>query len=238
MRIDEFGVRIFSGRVFVSPRSRPFITDFSAQPIKGVRRPLFSQTVRSLCIFVGRIIVFCSLIAFAVQILIPHMYQNPAAALLQTQGAGASAPDEAKRKWDEDFEEFYEEVFQELSEYGEIEEMHVCDNLGDHLVGNVYVKYRDEEEAEKCQAALKGRFYAGNLLVPEYSPVTEFREARCRQFDEGTCGRGAYCNFMHIKKVPRSLVRDLMDEQQERLRDRCVRVTHLSLAVSPAFMHL
>ena len=24
--------------------------------------------------------------------------------------------------------------------YGEIEEMNVCDNLGDHLVGNVYVK--------------------------------------------------------------------------------------------------
>lgn len=25
-------------------------------------------------------------------------------------------------------------------QYGEIEEMNVCDNLGDHLVGNVYVK--------------------------------------------------------------------------------------------------
>lgn len=27
--------------------------------------------------------------------------------------------------------------------YGEIEEMNVCDNLGDHLVGNVYVKVRN-----------------------------------------------------------------------------------------------
>ena len=27
-------------------------------------------------------------------------------------------------------------------QYGEIEEMNVCDNLGDHLVGNVYVKVR------------------------------------------------------------------------------------------------
>ena len=26
--------------------------------------------------------------------------------------------------------------------YGEVEEMNVCDNLGDHLVGNVYVKVR------------------------------------------------------------------------------------------------
>lgn len=27
--------------------------------------------------------------------------------------------------------------------YGEVEEMNVCDNLGDHLVGNVYVKVDD-----------------------------------------------------------------------------------------------
>lgn len=29
----------------------------------------------------------------------------------------------------------------ELAKYGEIEEMNVCDNVGDHLVGNVYVRY-------------------------------------------------------------------------------------------------
>jgi len=41
----------------------------------------------------------------------------------------------------------------------------------------------------------------GRILVPEYSPVTDFREARCRQFDETNCGRGGYCNFMHMKKT-------------------------------------
>uniref|UniRef100_A0A2K6MUM0 U2 small nuclear RNA auxiliary factor 1 like 4 n=2 Tax=Rhinopithecus TaxID=542827 RepID=A0A2K6MUM0_RHIBE len=35
---------------------------------------------------------------------------------------------------------FSQEVFTELQKYGEIEEMNVCDNLGDHLVGNIYVK--------------------------------------------------------------------------------------------------
>lgn len=41
----------------------------------------------------------------------------------------------------EHYDEFFEEVFTELEEkYGDIEEMNVCDNLGDHLVGNVYVK--------------------------------------------------------------------------------------------------
>lgn len=28
-------------------------------------------------------------------------------------------------------------------QYGRIEEMNVCDNLGDHLVGNVYIKVGD-----------------------------------------------------------------------------------------------
>lgn len=41
----------------------------------------------------------------------------------------------------EHFDDFFEDVFIELEDkYGEIEEMNVCDNLGDHLLGNVYVK--------------------------------------------------------------------------------------------------
>lgn len=34
-----------------------------------------------------------------------------------------------------------QDVFIECEDsYGPIEEMNVCDNLGDHLVGNVYIK--------------------------------------------------------------------------------------------------
>lgn len=41
------------------------------------------------------------------------------------------------------FDDFFEDVFVELEDkYGEIEEMNICDNLGDHLVGNVYVKVK------------------------------------------------------------------------------------------------
>ena len=36
----------------------------------------------------------------------------------------------------EHYDDFFEEVFVECEdEYGEIEELNVCDNLGDHLVG-------------------------------------------------------------------------------------------------------
>jgi splicing factor U2AF 35 kDa subunit len=76
---------------------------------------------------------------------------------------------------------FYEEVFEELANYGQIEEMVVCDNigknilknrntmkkmikyrhLGDHMIGNLYVKYASEDDAEKAVFQLRGRYYAG-----------------------------------------------------------------------------
>jgi len=57
-------------------------------------------------------------------------------------------------------------VFQfqfQFLQYGEIEEMNVCDNLGDHLVGNVYVKFRYEEDAEKAVKDLDNRWYNGKV---------------------------------------------------------------------------
>jgi len=72
------------------------------------------------------------------------------------------------------FEEFYRDVFGELCKYGEIEDMVVCNNIGDHLLGNVYVKFTEEEYAERCLKALTGRLYNGQLIIPENSPVTDF----------------------------------------------------------------
>lgn len=78
-----------------------------------------------------------------------------------------------------EFDKFYEEVFDELSSsYGPIEELHVCDNVCEHMLGNVYVKFEDEEDAEKALKGLSGRYFAGRPLAVEYSPVTDFREAR------------------------------------------------------------
>jgi len=83
---------------------------------------------------------------------------------------------------------------EELDKLGQIEELEVLENLGEHMFGNLYVKFSSEEEGEKCLQGLNGRYYGGRLLSTEYSPVTEFRDARCRQFDEGICARGA-CTY-------------------------------------------
>lgn len=153
---------------------------------------------------------------FSQTLMIPHLYIPP-----QPDANGEPTQDP-----EEHFEEFFEEILEELSKFGEVEQFYTVENLGDHMFGNVYVKYRDETDAEKCLGAMAGRYYAGRMLTPEYSPVTDFSEARCRQFDEGECKRGGYCNFMHLKHVSRHLRKTLRDysskgkEPRDRDRDR------------------
>ena len=60
------------------------------------------------------------------------------------------------------YEDFFEDIFWEMNDkYGDIEEMNVCDNLGDHLVGNVYIMFREEEAAERAVTDLNNRWFAG-----------------------------------------------------------------------------
>lgn len=50
----------------------------------------------------------------------------------------------------------------ELAKYGNLLEVHVCDNVGDHLIGNVYARYEMETEAQSAVDALNNRWYAGS----------------------------------------------------------------------------
>ena len=119
------------------------------------------------------------------------------------------------------FDLFYEDIFVELSlKYGEIEELQVCDNIGDHLIGNIYIRFAREEDAGKCVEDLNRRWYAQRPLFAELSPVTDFRESCCRQFENGECTRGGYCNFMHFRYPMRELKKELMAGQQETMRRR------------------
>jgi len=159
-------------------------------------------------------------------ILIPHMYENPPAAIAFSEGT--KVPEEALKEAIRHFEDFYEEVFTELTKYGELEGLYVCDNVGDHLMGNVYAKFYSDVDAGKALAALNGRYYAGRILQVEFSPVTYFKLARCRQYDENACDRGGYCNYMHLKHVSRSfkrsLFRQMYDEYPEYRKRRAERM--------------
>ncbi|KAJ3282893.1 hypothetical protein HDU79_009591 [Rhizoclosmatium sp. JEL0117] len=146
---------------------------------------------------------------FSQTVLIANIYQNPAhepnCALTEAQ-------------LQEHYELFFEDLYVEMCKYGEVEELNVCDNVGDHLLGNVYVMFKFEEDAAKAVEALNDRFYAGRPVFAELSPVTDFGEACCRQYENSECNRGGLCNFMHLKTVSRSLKRELQDAQRASIK--------------------
>lgn len=102
----------------------------------------------------------------------------------------------------------------ELSKFGKLEGLYIADNMGDHMIGHVYARFWDEEEASDALQVMNGRLYDGRPIQAEFSPVTDFREARCRDFDENNCQRGGFCNFLHVKPVPLALIRSLEDDAQ------------------------
>nr|GEX13050.1 splicing factor U2af small subunit B-like [Tanacetum cinerariifolium] len=56
-------------------------------------------------------------------------------------------------------------------------------------------------------------------IIVDFSPVTYFREATCRQYEENLCNRGGYCNFTHLKKINKDLRRQLF-RRRRRSRSR------------------
>jgi len=146
---------------------------------------------------------------FSQTILVQNLYQNPQNQQ-QVQDGTPATDIMGEIEAQDYYDNFFEDVFIEMEEkYGEIEEVNVCDNLGDHLVGNVYIKFMQEEDAEKACNALNNRWFNGQPVYAELSPVCDFREACCKQYEMGECTRGGFCNFMHLKPISRELRRKL-----------------------------
>jgi len=145
---------------------------------------------------------------FSQTILLQNLYINPQNSAKTADGSHlANVTDEEMQ---EHYDNFFEDVFVECEDkYGQVEEMNVCDNLGDHLVGNVYVKFKKEEDAEKAVNDLNNRWFGGRPIYAELTPVTDFREACCRQYETGECTRSGFCNFMHLKPISRKLRHEL-----------------------------
>jgi len=145
---------------------------------------------------------------FSQTIVLNNLYINPQNSAKSADGSHLTNVSDEEMQ--EHYDNFFEDVFVEAEDkYGEVEEMNVCDNLGDHLVGNVYIKFRREEDAARAVAELNNRWFGGRPIYAELSPVTDFREACCRQYEMGECVRSGFCNFMHLKPISRDLRREL-----------------------------
>ncbi|KAF8345878.1 hypothetical protein F5887DRAFT_963922 [Amanita rubescens] len=142
---------------------------------------------------------------FSQTILLPNVYHNPAHDPICKL---------TEKELQEGFDAVYEDLYCELSKFGHLLELHVCDNVGDHLIGNVYARYEWETEAQAAVDNCNQRWYAGRPLYAELSPVTDFREACCRQNENGECNRGGFCNFMHLRLASPDLVKELRHGQK------------------------
>jgi len=151
---------------------------------------------------------------FSQTLVVQNLYINPQNSAKTADGSHL-AQTVSDEEMQEHYDNFFEEVFCECEDrYGEIEEMNVCDNLGDHLVGNVYIKFKYETDAEAAVKALNNRWFGGRPVYAELSPVTDFREACCRQYEMGECTRAGFCNFMHLKPISRDLRRELYSRRR------------------------
>ncbi|KAI8422378.1 hypothetical protein MSG28_006238 [Choristoneura fumiferana] len=78
---------------------------------------------------------------FSQTVLLQNLYVNPQNSAKSADGSHLVVANVSDEEMQEHYDNFFEDVFVECEDkYGEIEEMNVCDNLGDHLVGNVYIK--------------------------------------------------------------------------------------------------
>lgn len=153
-------------------------------------------------------------------VLLPMMYPNPLAVQYMTGKNGRPlSPDYDSKYLKKHFERFYADVWQTVMEFGNIVELRVVDNLCEHLLGNVYIKFDSEVAAQAACDGLRKKLYNGILLLPELSTVVDFTEACCKEDREGECKRLAACNYLHMKKVSKTLLEKLQ-KAQEHLRKK------------------
>lgn len=118
--------------------------------------------------------------AFSQTILLPNVYHNP---------AHDPVCKLTEKELQEGFDAVYEDLYCELAKFGHLLELHVsllllwtclhaaddvsqvCDNVGDHLIGNVYARYEWETEAQAAVDNLNDRWYAGELWTTHATSI-------------------------------------------------------------------
>jgi splicing factor U2AF subunit len=158
--------------------------------------------------------------SYSQTILMPNLYQNPALVDAKNNPNSSAASRMNESQLQNHFDAFYEDIWCEMCKYGELEELVVCDNNNDHLIGNVYARFKYEDSAQKACDELNSRWYAARPIYCELSPVTDFREACCRLNSGEGCVRGGFCNFIHRRNPSPELERELELSTKKWLRER------------------
>ncbi|KAJ5500738.1 U2 auxiliary factor small subunit [Penicillium expansum] len=140
--------------------------------------------------------------SYSQTILMPNMYQNPA-----YDPKNKMNPSQMQNH----FDAFYEDVWCEMCKYGELEELVICDNNNDHLIGNVYGRFKYEEDAQKACDALNSRCYHPSRISEK--PVVVSIAVK-------GVYEGGFCNFIHRKDPSPELDRELRLSTKKWLKER------------------
>lgn len=100
------------------------------------------------------------------------------------------------------YEKFYDDFYTLCSQYGKVLDMIVAENQSSHLIGNVMVQFSTENEAIDAAENMTNTSFNNKILQPEFSPVINLREARCKAHDADECQKHAQCNFLHVIPIP------------------------------------
>ncbi|RLV94277.1 hypothetical protein JA1_001888 [Spathaspora sp. JA1] len=161
-------------------------------------------------------------------LLLSNLYQNPK---LKTTTTDDAEDELTPKQIQEIFDQFYRDIFVHFATTGEIKQLVVCENENNHLNGNVYVRYKSEDEAGDSMKHLNTEWFNGRPVHCELSPVDSFSEANCRAYETDECSRGEHCNYMHVRKPTKKLADELFRVQEKtrlmkRMEELLVKIEH------------
>eukprot|EP00899_Mesostigma_viride_P029404 jgi/Mesvir1/9649/Mv12140-RA.1 len=137
-------------------------------------------------------------------LVLPGMYSSRLLEQRAAEAAGAgSGPllvdGTLLRELQQEYEEFFEDVHDEMCKFGRVVNFKVCSNTAAHLHGNLYVEFASLSSAVDAKEALDGRYYGGEQLACEFAPTSmTWQNAVCGVFIRGqTCRANDSCNFLH-----------------------------------------
>ena len=104
-------------------------------------------------------------------------------------------------------QDFYEDVFEEMDKFGEVENLNVCDNIADHMVGSVYVKFVDETAAAKALqvrgTGTPAAFCCADLLFAHMADTGQALQI-AQSLSEQLCGVKSRDGSVHLMPNDRS----------------------------------
>lgn len=127
-------------------------------------------------------------------IVLHHIFPDPDAFISMLPPDVLKMDPETKKRL---VDAFFIDVACMLMQFGQLDDMILCQNKVDHLVGNVIALFHDSNAALAAKTFLDGQYYAGRKIQVSFVPIPRISLTICHNVDGGQCQLGNMCNFVH-----------------------------------------